>query len=745
MKKRILALVMAVVMLAACCSGYAAPATGANDAVVLQGVNMSAGGSVLSGEEAQAYAEVVAQLMNGAESVSVGSTVYTMDAEGTNDEQVTLTGITYSDESSVGISSVRQVVLPTPAEENVTPSEPEVGEGDADSGNPDEGEAVVTPSEPEPLPEIVVDNYGPVAEENIYDDKYESKDEQVLTMMELYEGLGGNITDPDELAAYKQTEEYKFYDAFAKSAGLGSTSDRMELLRKITYEYNTNKAAYDAYLEALKKYEEEVKTNPDAVKPEPVAKPVVPSYTLNSLEIGVDKNVTDAGENGYKAEIAIDANATYTVEYEGNVSVEVQVPTDKGTDFVITLDASSSMDGSADKAMLQALKVVVEEIMANPKNTLSIVFYGSKAGELKLDTNGDGKLESVFSAANVTADQIFGLPMAGRYSSIDEAMAKNYPLKTIRSACGGLGTMTATADGLEAAYDVLSEIYGKTDATKDDRNTGVLLFTDGAVNQNSQEDVIIAERKLVEDFGATVVNVALGTTTTYESYMNPENSSYKYNEDNRNNTIKKDYTADRELLLKENVVYYNIPRISNDQLADKMTELFEMAFKQITTETKKLQTGVITEGILAAVESTLVDTIPAAFEIVKIPGKTPTYKLLGKDENGNTLIAWEIGNMNSGDKFTFSYFLVPVDDKTDVKVEIASGIDTVLVTNPMDKVLGDVEDDTVAIVHRVELDHYDHSTLPKTGVAMIPSAALYLGLALSGIGAFICKRREEDK
>jgi len=173
------------------------------------------------------------------------------------------------------------------------------------------------------------------------------------------------------------------------------------------------------------------------------------------------------------------------------------------------------------------------------------------------------------------------------------------------------------------------------------------------VNGDSEEDVIIAERKLAEQFDATIVNVSLGRSTNYEDYMNPENKDYKYNADSKNKDIKQDYTPEREQMLKEKVVYYNIPDITDVELADELTKLFEMAFKTITTEKHKLESGVITDGILAAVQSTLIDTIPAELQIVEIPGKTPAYRLLGKDVEGNTLIAWDLGNLKSGDKFTF--------------------------------------------------------------------------------------------
>lgn len=735
--KRILALVLSMLMLAATCVGAFAEAGQTQAAsepssVELQGVNLSeASASQLSAEEAENYAEIAETLKGGEESVVVGSTTYTLDSA-SEDGTTVLTGVTVSEDSSVGVASVEQVVL---TENVVTPSE-----------------GTVTPSEPgkddKVLPDLVVDEAGEI--EDVYEEKFVSTDKQVLTMMELYAGLGGNIIDPEQLAAYKQTEEYAFYNAFAESAGLGSEEGtRLDLLSQIAAEYEANKKAYEDYLTAYEKYQEELKTNPNAVAPTVVEEPVVPRYTLNGLEISMDKTVTDAvvgGVDGYKAEINIEANASYTVEYDGSVTVEVEVPTDKGTDFVITLDLSTSMDSSGkDDAMLQALKVVLGEIMANPKNTVSIVFYGYGAKEMTLDLNGDGALESVFKAADgYTADDIFNAKLAGTGISLAEACTKYSPLRAIRSAVGLSGGSTNTAQGLEAAYDVLTEVYGSTDATADNRNTGVLLFTDGAVNGDTEEEVIIAERKLAEEFGATIVNVSLGRSTYYEDYMNPENQDYKYTEDNRNSTIKQDYTAEREQMLKDKVVYYNIPDISNVQLANELTALFEMAFKTITTEKHQLQSGVITDGILAAVESTLIDTIPASLQIVEIPGKTPTYRFLGKDENGNTLIAWDIGNLKSGDKFTFSYFMVPVDENTELKVDIATGVDTVLITNPMDKMLDDSETEKeIAIIHRWNAETDSEATLPKTGVQMIPSAALWLGLAASAFGAFVSRRKED--
>jgi len=91
--------------------------------------------------------------------------------------------------------------------------------------------------------------------------------------------------------------------------------------------------------------------------------------------------------------------------------------------------------------------------------------------------------------------------------------------------------------------------------------------------------------------------------------------------------------------------------------------------------------------------------------------------------------------------------MVPIDENTELKVDIATGIDTVLVTNPMDKVLDEAEEEKeIAIIHRWDIDpsgsSSSSSTLPKTGVAMIPSAMLWVGFAASAIGAVVSRRKE---
>ena len=327
------------------------------------------------------------------------------------------------------------------------------------------------------------------------------------------------------------------------------------------------------------------------------------------------------------------------------------------------------------------------------------------------------------------------------YVFIDLVNGSGYVLSAIRGAYGVSGNATNTASGLDAAYAMLEKIYGGNSAPVD-RNTGVLLFTDGAANRPSytaKESAIVAERKLVEDFGATVVNVALGTSSNYTNYMDPSDPNYLYNASSSNSVIRGDYTAERALLLEQTVVYYNIPKMSNDQLAVKISEMFEAAFKTITTTTTKLESGVIADGVLAAVQSKLIDTIPATMEIVSVAGNSTGYKVLGKDENGNTLIEWDLGNLYSGDELTFSYFMVPVDGATDLKVDIATGVDTVLVTNPMDKVINNDNNTQIAIVHLAE-NSTSQATLPKTGVDTVPAAILWMGLIASLVGFVAAKR-----
>ena len=753
--KRILALALSAILLAAMPLSAIADTEAdapAADAIQVQGIDLKEGESKdLDAGEVEVYKEIAATIAGSEEdSLTIPqedgtSITYTLEDSKTGEDQTVLTAVTTSEETVLGVTGVSEIVLmrgvpagETPAEE--TPAEETPAEETPAEETPAEEPVVVDELK---VPALVEDAYGNM--DGIYEGVYAPESENAplasLTMGQLLAGLGEGLTGED-LEIYQATDAYQTYVDFAASVGLGKDVPAITAkLREIVDEYQANQAAYDDYLAALEAYEQAVASgDANAVKPEPVEAPTVPLFSLEDLEISMDKEIAASGE-GYITEIVVNADAVYNVQYDGDVEVEVEVPVEGGTDFVITLDVSTSMDGSADKAMLQALKAVLDKIMANDENTVSIVFYGSGANVMTLDINGE-TLNSFSPAMGITADDIFNTKLPGsQYSLNDLVNGSGYVLSAIRGAYGVSGNATNTASGLDAAYAMLEKIYGG-DSAPVDRNTGVLLFTDGAANRPSytaKESAIVAERKLVEDFGATVVNVALGTSSNYTNYMDPSDPNYLYNASSSNSVIRGDYTAERELLLEQNVVYYNIPKMSNDQLAVKISEMFEAAFKTITTTTTKLESGVIADGVLAAVQSKLIDTIPATMEIVSVAGNSTGYKVLGKDENGNTLIEWDLGNLYSGDELTFSYFMVPVDGATDLKVDIATGVDTVLVTNPMDKVINNDNNTQIAIVHLAE-NSTSQATLPKTGVDTVPAAILWMGLIASLVGFVAAKR-----
>lgn len=505
-------------------------------------------------------------------------------------------------------------------------------------------------------------------------------------------------------------EEYAIYYDLAKSIGLGNNEKEVASnLQVIVDDYNQAHAAYEQYLLDYAAYEELLKTDPNAVAPTEVQDPTVPRIEVNGVDIELVKNVetvnmTDNGDGtfsiggdiqGVKTEITVDADAALTIYYDGKAEITRKVRTDKATDFVITLDVSGSMDWDGRySAMTKALNVLLDEIMAGEENTVSIVCWSDYASVVQLNVNGETK---------------------NRFSAEDGVSAEDI-IAALKQPYGG----TEPAAGLDKAYELLSALR-QTEGTDSDtvRNTGVLLFTDGEANYSSSERAtIIDEHKLYEEFGATVVNVSIGDeydVKQYERYLDPTSQNYNYS------VLGEEYTTDENAEenrknYQEKVVYYNIPKLTDQELADKVSELFETAFVEIVSEKRQLQTETITDGVLAAVSAKLIDEIPAGFELVEVVGETMSYKVQGVDSEGNTTIEFDLDDLVSGEESTLSYFVVPVGENANVGVTAFQDVETVLVAEPIERVTNKNEQKkTIAVVATATTSDVDEELWYPTG------------------------------
>ena len=426
--KRILALALSAILLAAMPLSAIADTEAdapAADAIQVQGIDLKEGESKdLDAGEVEVYKEIAATIAGSEEdfltiSQEDGTSItYTLEDSKTGEDQTVLTAVTTSEETVLGVTGVSEIVLMR----GVPAGEPPAEEPPAEE-TPAEEPVVADELK---VPALVEDAYGNM--DGIYEGVYAPESENAplasLTMEQLLAGLGEGLTGED-LEIYQATDAYQTYGDFAASVGLGKDGPAITAkLREIVDEYQANQAAYDDYLAALEAYEQAVASgDANAVKPEPVEAPTVPLFSLEDLEISMDKEIAASGE-GYITEIVVNADAVYNVQYDGDVEVEVEVPVEGGTDFVITLDVSTSMDGSADKAMLQALKAVLDKIMANDENTVSIVFYGSGANVMTLDINGE-TLNSFSPAMGITADDIFNTKLPGSQYSLNEIKTQN--------------------------------------------------------------------------------------------------------------------------------------------------------------------------------------------------------------------------------------------------------------------------------------------------------------------------------
>ncbi len=510
----------------------------------------------------------------------------------------------------------------------------------------------------------------------------------------------GSVNALDDLAAAAYTNELKALDqtvitaedllikvkagdqfavAFAGKLGLGMSPAEIESnLQKMVDEYQGHKAKGEDFTE--------------------------PRFIINGVNIVLNKNIEqirltrnadgtysaslNGDQTGYRGSIMIDADASITIMYDenGEAKIERRVSNGKPTDFVITLDVSGSMESNGrDHAMLSALKTVLEEILQEEKNTVSIVFWAKNGAVMQLNVDGEG-VQQVFSGADgMTVQKLFDAELVNRYNDITSYSLSDATISQIENLYN-LGSITEPDNGLYKAIDLLENIE-----QSEERNTGVMLFTDGTVvpsgrsTEKVERNTVALEKQIAEDFGATLVNVSIGDeyeVKSYGRYLNPLSDTY----------------YDQDQILKDNVLYYNIPKLTNQELADKVSEMFEVAFIDITTETKELRTETITDGVLAAYGAQLIEKIPAGFELVEIKGETTGYEVRGTDENGNTMISFNLGEIVSGRDQVLSYCVIPTDTDHDIGVTaFTDSTDTVLYARPVNRLAYLEEEQIISI------------------------------------------------
>ncbi len=487
------------------------------------------------------------------------------------------------------------------------------------------------------------------------------KDASAASFRELYNSSvdGGPVTiTAEELLQYIELGDEMAIE-FAESLGFGRSEKKQK--------------------ENLSAMVEEYKTHSDYKEP---------AFIINGVMIGLDKEIQEDTENGgYRTDVSVNASASVTIVYDekGEAKVMRRVSSDDPTDFIITLDATGSMqeDGRG-TAMLSALEVLLEEILAKPENTVSIIFWGSTAAVMRIDIDQGHFSETVFSGeAGYTVENIYGSTLIGPDGNPDSYNTKLEDYKTI-----GTKAIISRLEKLFGPYDSTKPHTGLEEAIKlldtiqqsEDRNLGVLLFTDGESSDqstgvwkrdfDSENKTIDYEKWLVEQ-GIQVVNVSIGDEAQveeYRSYLDPKSQTYRGGENEQ---------------LQENVLYYNIPKLTNEQLAERITEMFSTAFSEMTTEMVQLKSETVTTGVLAAVKTKVIETIPAGFQ-VKRSGRT--YTVEGTDENGNTIVSFDLGNLMAGNGKTVSYFTVPQDGQKDIGVTAyTSAAGTSLYVEPVNR------------------------------------------------------------
>lgn len=454
----------------------------------------------------------------------------------------------------------------------------------------------------------------------------------------------------------------QFATAFAVKLGLGLTKDQVaKNLTKLVEEYDQQIAKGNLSFEE-------------------------PRFIVNGVNLVMNKNVEkirltlnadgtysatmNGDQAGYRASIMIDADASVTIVYDeaGQTQIERRVANGKPTDFVITLDVSGSMYGDRGDAMLKALRVVLEEILHEEDNSVSIVFWSNRGGVMQVDVDNNG-VQQVFTGKDgVTVNKLFDAELLDRYGNaggFSLADATIWQLESLYQTGGS----TEPDQGLLTAIDLLKALE-----QDDGRNTGVLLFTDGWADwYDNEQRTVQYEKQIAEDYGATLVNVSIGDEYDVEwfgRYLDPNSPNY----------------YDDSQILKDKVLYYNIPKLSSQELADKVSEMFEVAFETITTESKKLQTETITDGVLAAYGAQLIETIPAGFQLVQLKDENQSYVVNGVDENGNTTIQFNLDKIVSGEDQVLSYCVIPTAAGNEIGVTTyMTQSETVLYARPVDR------------------------------------------------------------
>lgn len=492
------------------------------------------------------------------------------------------------------------------------------------------------------------------------------------------------ITAEELLNKVNNNDEISF--EFAKSLGFGA--DRETIIKNL-------KAIVDEYKANQETFEE-------------------PCFIINGVDLALDKGTKDikleknadgtysistkSGTKAYRNTISVDANASVTIVYDekGNTKIEREVKNAKPTDFVITLDISGSMDnnGGRDKAMFSALEVLIDEILSDKRNTVSLVMFASDGAVIQLDIDSQGVKQTFSAADGITTKQIFDSALVdpnGNKSNITLGSATISELERMYST----GILTAPNEGLEQAI----QLFEALNAKGKDRNKGVVLFTDGYAEPSSNEyPTIEKELELIESYGTTIVNVTIGDENDvkqYERYLDPSSESY-YEKDNP--------------ILQKKVLYYNIPKLSDKELADKVSEIFEVAFEKITTEKKELTTETITDGVLAAYGAKIIETIPEGFELVEVKNDGGSlYSIVGKDAQGQTVISFDVGNLISGVDMTLSYCVIPTKAGVDLGVtSYQKDSETVLYTEPINKIKEITEDKEIQIIYSTEAEKAPH-------------------------------------
>lgn len=517
-----------------------------------------------------------------------------------------------------------------------------------------------------------------------FDDEYKNTNQTIITAERLLE----MIETGDEFAI-----------TFANKLGFGRTANEIAgNLRSMVTEY------HDQVNSGNSSFQE-------------------PKFIINGVDIVLNRTIEEVSltknddgtysavlngngdQTGYRTSVMVDADASVTIVYDqhGEAKIERRVSSGKPTDFVITLDVSGSMaDDGRDGAMKSALKVVLDEILQVKENTVSIVFWASDGEVMQINVD-DGGISRVFSGADgMTVEKLFDAKLTDHLGNISDFSLSDATIGQIESLYN-TDSGTEPDKGLANAYSLLKAMQRESD-----RNVGVLMFTDGQVwtsgwwwdreyyDTISEKNTIDYEKRLAEEFDAKIVNVSIGDeydVKQYERYLDPNSDSY-YERDNQ--------------VLKEHVLYYNIPKLTDQELADRVSEMFEIAFEDITTETTELKTETITDGILAAYASQLIQTIPDGFELVEIRGtdNSTSYQVVGTDADCNTMISYNLDSIISGKDTVVSYCVIPTKADNDIGVTAyADKADTVLHAQPVDRIDVPEADKTVLIRSTKHNDH----------------------------------------